>query len=704
MTAAEGTPGLRPGDLVVAVDGVALEAWAARRGEVPLPERRPGDHLRYEVVREDRRLELDVVLDRTGWWEALAGNSTAVPVAVCSMAVGVLVFLRRPWDRVARLILVIAVLVGGGAVASPFVEVMDLVGGQDLRSYVADRVAVALMWGALFHFALIFPEPWLPPRRRRWLVGAGYAGPFVLHACYLAVTLPATSSSLERLGRVLALSFVPRRVYPVAVVAALFLGARAAPTAADRQRGKWVLVAFFASAALYLGLGTMPALFWGRPLVPEEWLPLAFLPCPLAIGAAILRYRLFDVELILKRSLIYAGLTAGVFAIYVAVIGLLNRAVNEQGALVPLVASAAVAWCIPALRDRLQRRVSRFIYGERDDPHEVVSRLSQRLEATASPEAILPGVVETLALTLRLPYAAIELHSPEGVVQATASHGTASRDSLSVPLVHRGQAVGRLLLEVGPGAEPFGPADRRLLEDLARQVAVTAHGLLLTLALQGSLERVVTAREEERRRLRRDLHDGLGPTLASAALQLDVARGLVRADATGAECLLGRLTTQIQTAIADLRHVIDGLRPQMLDQLGLVSAIEARARELGGGPGEGKPRAGVLEVSVETEGDLGSLPAAVEVAAFRIVTEALANAWRHGGATACTVRLATNGALALSVEDNGLGLPATLVAGVGIPSMRERAAELGGTCEIEAAPDGGTLVQARFPLPQRGAS
>lgn len=692
----QGETALRAGDLVVAVDGISLESWAERRGDNRSVERRPGDHLRYTVVRDGQRLDIDVQLHRYGWVDAFAGNRAAVPLAAFTMAIGASVFLRRPWDPAARLILAIAALIAGGATASPYVEVVDLVGGNDLRSYVADRVVVAVMWGALLHFALIFPEPWLSTSRRRVLVAAGYVGPFLLHAAYLAATLPGAHSDLERLGRLVSLTFLPRRIYPVAVVAALIVGSRAAPTVAARQRGKWVLYTFSASTALYMGLGQVPSLFLGRPLVAEEWLPLAFLPCPLAVGAAILRYRLFDIEIILKRSLIYVGLTVGVFGIYLAVMGLLTRTLGGSGALVPLVASAAVALCIPTLRDGLQRRVSRVIYGERDDPHEVVSRLGQRLEATAAPDAILPGVVETLALALRLPYAAVELHDSQGAVQAAATFGSPSEEVVTLPLVHRRQAVGQLVLAVRAGTEPFGPADRRLLEDLTREVAATAHGVLLTLALHRSLRQAITAREEERRRLRRDLHDGLGPTLASAALQLDVARDLVTADPARAESVLGRLTAQLQSAVADLRKVVDGLRPPALDQLGLVSAIEARAIEFGGGDGDARPDA--LEVRVESQGDLRDLPAAVEVTAFRIVMEALNNASRHSRATVCTVRLVANGALEVSVEDNGRGLPEALVPGVGIPSMRERAAELGGTCQLGPGKHGGTLVRARLPL------
>ncbi len=214
--------------------------------------------------------------------------------------------------------------------------------------------------------------------------------------------------------------------------------------------------------------------------------------------------------------------------------------------------------------------------------------------------------------------------------------------------------------------------------------------------LQRSVARLVLAREEERRRLRRDLHDGLGPSLGAAVLQLGQARRLAKTDATSADQILGRLTLQLQEVIADVRSVVDDLRPASLDQLGLVGALRQRAADLQLPP-SGDPQRG-LRVVVDAEGDFGGLAAAVEVAAFRIVTEALNNAVRHSGAARCTVRLAVDGDLILSIEDDGRGLSGGSRPGVGLGSMRERASELGGTCDIEPGPAGGTVVRARLPL------
>lgn len=209
-----------------------------------------------------------------------------------------------------------------------------------------------------------------------------------------------------------------------------------------------------------------------------------------------------------------------------------------------------------------------------------------------------------------------------------------------------------------------------------------------------SLERLVLAREEERRRIRRDLHDGLGPTLAGVALQLDVARGLVRRDPGATEALLDRLVGQVKTGIGDVRRIIDDLRPPVLDQLGLVSAIREATAHLAGSADS----AARLEVTVDAGGNLRALPPATEVTAFRIVMEAVTNASRHAQARHCAIHLAADRALEVRVEDDGRGLTQDRKPGVGLTSMGERARELGGSCTIEPRPGGGTVVRASLPI------
>jgi signal transduction histidine kinase len=335
------------------------------------------------------------------------------------------------------------------------------------------------------------------------------------------------------------------------------------------------------------------------------------------------------------------------------------------------------------------------MYVAREDPYEVVAQLSE-LDAAAAPRASLTRAVETLARTLRLSYVAIELRDGGGLYETSAGSGPSGGSATKVPLVHAGVTVGHLLLDIRPGREPFGPADRRLLDDVARQVSRLAAVMLLNSALQQSRVRIVSAREEERRRVHRDLHDGIGPTLAAQAMQLDVVRTCLRTDPAAAEATLDRVATGTANVLGELRRIVDDLRPRALDQLGLVSAIREKSAPFSRANGAGSG----LEVDIDAGGVL-RLPAAVEVAAYRIALEAVTNAARHGSARHCRVLLREDhDVLLVAVRDDGTGLPSHYSPGVGLGSMRERAAELGGSFTAESHPAGGTLITARLPLPR----
>ena len=242
---------------------------------------------------------------------------------------------------------------------------------------------------------------------------------------------------------------------------------------------------------------------------------------------------------------------------------------------------------------------------------------------------------------------------------------------------------------IQPG-EALGPADQRLLEDVARHAGAAVHAVGLTAQLQQARERLVSTREEERRRLRRDLHDGLGPRLASLGLQLAALRNTLAAESP-LRLRVESLKQQTQEAVDDVRRLVDGLRPPALDELGLVGAVEQHTARYGG-DGAGVP------VVLEVPRPRPPLPAAVEVAAYRIASEALTNVVRHAAATAGRVRLALDGdTLEVEVSDDGRGLPSDLPLGTGLVSMRERAEELGGSCLIESDPAVGTRVVARLP-------
>jgi two-component system NarL family sensor kinase len=433
-------------------------------------------------------------------------------------------------------------------------------------------------------------------------------------------------------------------------------------------------------------------------------IPLAFLTClgigiaggdtaqigvienvaSMAVAAAswygIIRYGLFDSRAVLSRTLLYGALTVVVVVVYLGASALLRRLF--AGDLPAVVAAGLAALAVLPLRDLLQRRVSRLVFGLRNDPVAAFGLLAVRLDAAAAPEEVLPAAVRTVGEALRLRCVTIEVSGEEMARWGQRVDG--ARLELDLPFA--GESIGRLTVQARDPGEPFSAADRSLLESLASQVSVAARAVALTQALQASRERLVATLEEERRRLRRDLHDGLGPTLAGIALGIDTVHRALPVESPGGTAeLLVALREETEQAVADIRRIAYNLRPPVLDERGLVGAIREHANRLGG-------------ATVTVPAPLPQLPAAVEVAAYRIAVEAMTNASRHAPGTAIEVSLSVNGHLELQVADAGNGLPPGFRAGVGLRSMRERAAELGGECVLNPRDPHGTVVRASLPL------
>jgi signal transduction histidine kinase len=404
----------------------------------------------------------------------------------------------------------------------------------------------------------------------------------------------------------------------------------------------------------------------------------------IACWIGIRRYGLFDVRAVLGRVAVYTVLTAAVVLVYLGVAVVVGTVATPVSG--PAGAVVALLVALP-LRGLLQRQVNRLVLGDGDDPGRAIERLGQRLEDAADSEHVLDDVAVVVRDALRLARVHIDVH---GVRVAAAGRPTAvgrpdpaDGEQVELPLLFAGERIGRLVAGTGPDRVLSG-VERRLLSDLSRQVASAAHAVSLTGDLARSRERLVAATEEERRRLRRDLHDGLGPALAGVVLGLQRTRARVVTDPATAQAQLDELTGQVQGAVAEVRRLVYGLRPPAVDELGLMGAIEEQARAMGG-----------VEVHGVVDGDL---PAAVEVAAYRIALEAMTNALRHGGGRWCRIGVEMNGALQVLVEDDGVGLPEHFRAGVGITSMRERAAELGGTCSVSRREPSGTSVRAVLPV------
>jgi signal transduction histidine kinase len=347
----------------------------------------------------------------------------------------------------------------------------------------------------------------------------------------------------------------------------------------------------------------------------------------------------------------------------------------------PWAAAAVVAVLFAPLRDVLQRTVNRLTYGRWDEPYDVLAEIGQRLGAATDVDRLLDELVAQLtALGLR----DVVISDGRTGIAGSAEEQVSESDLLTLSAY--GKTVG--LLAFRQPVPPLRARDRRLLEDLAAQLGGVLHARQLLLDLQGSLERTVLAREEERRRLRRDLHDGLGPALAGHLLRLDVIAGQITTS-DGLRVEIDRLRVELQATVGEVRRVVEGLRPAALDELGLAGALTQAGQQLG--PGSS------TDVVVRI-GELPPLPAAVEVAAYRIVSEAMTNSVRHAGARTCRVDVeASAGWLRVQIADDGCGFASSAGVGHGLQTMRERAEELRGRLLLESV--SGTTIRVDLPLP-----
>jgi signal transduction histidine kinase len=450
--------------------------------------------------------------------------------------------------------------------------------------------------------------------------------------------------------------------------------------AAVRAQLRWLLVTV-GVIALTIAL-PVPNGLAGAAVVLNA---VATLLLPVALGVALTRRD----GLLLPRVLVYGLLSVVLLIAFLIVVGVAEELFGARAeGVAGVVAAGVVAVAFAPLRTRLQHAVDRLVYGDRGDPYEALSGLGRRL--TSSPDELLNEAVLSVAHALRAPYAAVVL---TGDTAPAAAVGTPIGDEIIVPLSVRGTDVGSLQVSPRGPHERYGERDLALVSDLSRHIAVAAHAAALTRDLLHSRESLVIAREEERRRIRRDLHDGLGPALAGIAFGIDAARNTLPRDPAAADAALAGLKAEVQTSVADVRRLVYDLRPPALDQLGLVPAVEEYGARL--------VERGALLVTVSAPA-LPPLPAAVEVAAYRIAIEALTNAARHSRARTSTVSFEIDDStLRLQVDDDGDGVPAELAYhgnGLGMSAMAERAAELGGTCSIGPRPGGGTAVTAELPL------
>jgi signal transduction histidine kinase len=485
---------------------------------------------------------------------------------------------------------------------------------------------------------------------------------------------------------------------------AVCVSRRFGATAEQRAQLRWLLwsgTVFVAALALF-------------PLLPTVLVDVLLAATQGLIAAsvviAVTRYRLYAIDRLLSWTLVYAVLVAAIVAVDVLVVLAIGSAVDDR--VVMLLSVIAVTVAYAPLRGRLFALASRLVSGRRADPYGVVSSLGARLEAAPDAASQVRALATAIAEAFAARFVRVELGTA-----GTAEHGERVAEVVDLPIEYAGEVIGRIEMEAGR-RPVVSERDQQLLGDLVRFAAAAIRNAELGRELQEIREQLVLAREAERSRLRRDLHDGLGPLLAGVKLRMETARNLAERDPARSLDLLDTAIHEQAEVVAEIRRIAHDLRPPALDDLGLVRAVEQLAERLSGGG-----------LAIAVAGALPrDLPPAAEVAAYRIAAEALANARTHSGASRIDVRLTTEASsvgvpggermpragvgsgermLRLEVVDDGVGVRADTARGVGLRSMRERAEELGGSLmvsmngEIDAAAGGGrgTRVLALLPMP-----
>ena len=629
---------------------------------------------------------------------ALASEAVVVAVVLLYGTVAVVVCLAQPGHLVGRFALVgtVAMGLGEGAVALAERGLVDQPGS------VPGAAAFAALGGAarglgwlmlVLVVPLVFPDGVLYGSRRRQRCSAAGAAGAVVSVVVAAVIAPEVGiERLATLGRpivlpapfdiiagLLSVGSLVLSVFTIVLAIAGLIGRWRQGDALVRQQLLWFTLAFAVPLVLYpVILATQAGWLFG----------VAILPVPIALGVAMLQHRLYDVRLAASRTLTWVVLSAMVATMYAVTVGGVGALLRARGdTWVPWVAAGVIAVSFAPLRNALQTGVNRLVYGQWSRAVEVLAATGRRLADASDVPALLQTLSDELGAGLGLHH--VEIRDAGG--RTLATYGAPTDDEpVVVPLTAYGEVVGTLRWS----GRRLRDSDHQLLEDVARQLGGVVHSSRLVEALRDAQERLVLATEDERRRLRRDLHDGLGPALAGLTLKVDTVRNILAQGSPDVDAQLLQLRAGIQATVLDVRRVVEGLRPPALDELGLAGAVDELAQRL--------TDHAHLPIEVHTPTLMPPLAAAVEVAAYRVAQEALTNAVRHSGATQCSVDVETlNGELRVRVRDNGTGLVRARPGGLGLAGMHERASEIGGTLSLSAQPGSGTTVTLRLPLGSR---
>jgi len=630
---------------------------------------------------------------------------------------GALIAARQPRNPIGWVFLGVAIASGIQELATQYAiwAILHEGGGLPL-----ERVAAwlpAWLWipgtsGALF-LLLLFPDGRLPSIGWRWVLGLGIAGTLIGSVGFGLLPGPLENFgvldnpfSVGERGPMSVVAFLGEFMYGLGLILAAYALTRRYRNAKgeERQQLKWLASAgSFLAVSLFVSFVAQifrPSVFAADDqLFSGQVLALiviaGFSSLPIATAFAILKYRLYDIDVVINKAVVYAILAAFITVVYAAIVVGIGTLVGSRGnALLSAVAAAVIALAFQPARRRAQRLANRVVFGERATPYEVLSGFSGRLAETYSIDDVLPRLARVLAEGVGATGVTISLvagpRERTVVAYPEMTEGTGGERAFEVR--HQGELLGKISLAMPPN-ESLGPTQEKLVADVAAQAGLVLRNAALIEDLRASRQRLVAAQDQERRRIERNIHDGAQQQLVALAVKLKLADTLVGTDETRAHAMLSDLQTETNQALDDLRDLARGIYPPLLAEKGLGAALESQARK------------SAVPVLVEIDG-IGRYPQEAEAAVYFSCLEALQNVAKYADATKATVRLAqANGTLSFEVIDDGRGFdPAAASRGSGLQGIADRLAALGGELDVRSTPGSGATVAGRLPVPPREGS
>jgi signal transduction histidine kinase len=584
---------------------------------------------------------------------------------------------------------------------------------------------------------LLFPNGHLPSPRWRWFARILGGGLVLIFFVILFSPGPIEGGAipgvqnplgLDSLRPFLGPAFASILIIPIGAVGSLvsLVQRFRRSTGIERLQLRWLVTAATIVAATYSGgvLFSLGGEWTGASTTNPEWLNvlqtvsvLSFALIPIAIGVSILRYHLFDIDVVINRALLVGALAVFIAVVYVAIVAGVGAVVGGQAS--PLLSAAAagvVALAFQPARRRAQRFADRLVYGKRATPYEVLSEFSERVGNTYANDELLPRMARALGegtgaaradVWVRVgdelrPEAAwphdADTPSPRPA-PADTEEGAVTASSMFEPVRHHGELLGALSMQKRPG-ESLTATEEKLVRDLAAQAGLVLRNVGLTEDLRDTIEqlrasrqRLVSAQDEERRRLERNLHDGAQQQLVALAVKLRLLEQLVERDPAQARSVAAQLQADTTEALEELRDLARGIYPPLLADKGLVAALESQARK------------SVVPVEIEAEG-VRRYPREAEAAVYFSCLEALQNVAKYASASRATITLSDgDGRLRFEVSDDGVGFDAaSRSGGSGLQGIADRLAALDGEIEIRSAPGAGTTVAGALPVSGEAAS